>query len=98
MEDKLEWRDKEEIDLIEKTEQLAKRIKSNHTLFFGYQNSLLEELRSTYHSWRAAYEKMKTVSIEPGPSLGIELFLKCEITDIIVLFALIFIQISIWKI
>lgn len=46
--------------MIEKTEQLAKRIKSNHTLFFGYQNSLLEELRSTYHSWRAAYETMKT--------------------------------------
>ena len=59
MEDKLEWRDKEEIDLMEMTEQLAKRIKSNHTLFFGYQNSLLEELRSTCLGWRAAYEKMK---------------------------------------
>lgn len=59
MEDKLEWRDKEEIDLMEMTEQLAKRIKSNHTLFLGFQKSLLEELRSTCLGWRAAYEKMK---------------------------------------
>jgi hypothetical protein len=61
-----------------------------------FQNS--EDYFSTENQRRTikAYEKMKTVTIEPGPSLGIELFLKCEITDIIALFALIFIQITIW--
>ena len=44
----------------------------------------------------AAYEKMSSVSLNPQPSLGIELFATSPITNLLVLFLLLFLQIIIW--
>lgn len=76
----------ENIRLSSDTEQSFSRFQESET-YFTKQNRKLTA---------AAYEKMSTVSVSAQPSLGIELFSTSSITNFIVLFLLMFLQIIIW--